>query len=276
LYDITNEYSTDVSYEDNTTLILGARCVDGVALVADTKITTIYDVGRRYSYGKKITGELEGILTGFSGHKGVFEVFAMTLRDYVKSTTETNREKFLAQYMTGLRKEPDFSPSLEQVKFQITRIQNDFYNRNKKHRYRVLMGVSGQHLDGKSMLYYFDTDGSCMPESEPVAIGHGSPYATYFLRLYWKSGQTTMNQFAQLGDFIIRYVSNDKIMLDDSVGLEKSNPYPQIIYIPDNVKTCGLDKNGKQRLDCSPKKTELIIFKSYSNNKLKTLQNRSF
>jgi 20S proteasome alpha/beta subunit len=276
LYEIINEYSTDTFYENNTTLILGARCIDGVVLVADTKITTIYDVGRRYNYGKKITGELQGILTGFSGHKGVFEVFAMKLRDYVSSTTLANREKYLAQRLIGLRKEPDFSPTIEQVRFQITQIQSDFYNKNKKHRYRVLMGVSGQHLDGKSILYYFDADGSCMPVIEPVAIGHGSPYATYFLKLYWDSKQTTMKQFAQLGDFIIRFVGDDKIRLDDSVGLDKKDPYPQIIYIPDDVTICGLDQNGKQRFEHIPTRSDLRAFKSYSKNKLKTLHGQPF
>lgn len=241
---------------------MGSRCIDGVALVADTKITTTFDVGRRYSYGKKISGEIYGILTAFSGHKGVFEVFAMKLRDYVKSTTKNNQEKFLSQHMIGLRKEPDFSPTFEQVKFQITQIQSELHSKNKNRKYRVLMGVSSNHLDGKSTLYYFDYDGSCMPVNEPVAIGHGAPYATYFLKLYWSPRQTTMKEFAQLCDFIIRFVSHDKINLDDSVGLDKKDPFPQIIYIPDDVTLCGLDENGKQRLDCSPTKSELRVFKS--------------
>jgi hypothetical protein len=85
-------------------LILGSRYSDGVVLAADTKFITKYDAGTRCRYGTKITGGLDGISAGFSGDRGVFEVFTMTLMDYVTST------------------HPDF----QHVKLRISQIQNEF------------------------------------------------------------------------------------------------------------------------------------------------------
>jgi len=34
-----------------------------------------------------------------------------------------------------------------------------------------------------------------------------------------------------LGDFLIRYVSDDQITLDNAVGLSRDKPYPQIVFI---------------------------------------------
>ena len=57
------------------TLILGAKCVDGVVLVGDRKFTVTDLYGTTYIYGDKILGELNGVLTGFSGDLGAFQVF---------------------------------------------------------------------------------------------------------------------------------------------------------------------------------------------------------
>ena len=61
------------------TYILGSRCKDGVVLVADTKITV--DDGARYDYDDKITGDIRGVLIGFSGNKEPFTEFGMRLRE---------------------------------------------------------------------------------------------------------------------------------------------------------------------------------------------------
>jgi 20S proteasome alpha/beta subunit len=83
------------------------------------------------------------------------------------------------------------------------------------------MGVASKYSSvHRSSSYYLESDGRCLSKSEPKAIGSGSPYAYYFLKRCWHENQTTMEQFAQLNDFIIRYVSNPELPLDDAVGLD--------------------------------------------------------
>ena len=62
------------------TFILGARCQDGIALVADTKFTVEAGSGNEFDW--KIAGELHGVLTGFSGAREPFEEFRIRLREY--------------------------------------------------------------------------------------------------------------------------------------------------------------------------------------------------
>ena len=64
---------------DSMTLILGDRCRDGVVLVRTKKLSSIGKRGIQYQYGDKITDELWGVLTGFSGDAGAFQIFAITL-----------------------------------------------------------------------------------------------------------------------------------------------------------------------------------------------------
>jgi 20S proteasome alpha/beta subunit len=55
------------------TYILGARCSDGVVLVADTKITI--DEGAKFAYGKKLFKISDAVVMGASGISGFFSSF---------------------------------------------------------------------------------------------------------------------------------------------------------------------------------------------------------
>ena len=83
-----------------------------------------------------------------------------------------------------------------------------------------------------------------------------------------------MKQFAQLSDFIIRYVSNDERPLDNSVGLNTQHSiyqYPQVFYIPDRPKDHCHIENGIQKVDCPVEDNELNKFRSNSNNMIRRL-----
>jgi 20S proteasome alpha/beta subunit len=239
------------------TLILGARCIDGVVLAADRKFTgtdTIGGIHTTYN-NSKITGELDGISTGFSGDVGTFQLFTISLRNHVNNTRD------------GL--------SFDATILRVSEIQRGFYDRYENYRYKVLMGVASKYSSvHRSSLYYFESDGRCLPKSEPKAIGSGSPYAYYFLKRYWHENQTTMTQFAQLSDFIIRYISHPELTLDDAVGLDNQDnqyQYPQIVYIPDNPDFCRTYNNGQPKVDCSPTTAQLIEFRRNSENMLNIL-----
>ena len=55
------------------TYILGSRCRDGVVMIADRKFTV--DYGSSYLHDNKLVHEVAGIVVGFSGSRGVFELF---------------------------------------------------------------------------------------------------------------------------------------------------------------------------------------------------------
>jgi 20S proteasome alpha/beta subunit len=194
------------------------------------------------------------------------------LKDYIKTTEEQQIKYILNNPLIGR----NIGPSFEQVKLKVSQLLNEFYTRNKEFKYNVLMGVSSKHSkSNKSLLYYFESDGRIFPQSEPKAIGTGSTYAYYFLKRYWQDNKTTMKQFTQLGDFIIRYVSHDERVLDNAVGLSNQNDqyqFPQIVYIPDKPdEYCPVDEDGNQRIDCSPTTDELNEFRQNSLKMLRTL-----
>jgi 20S proteasome alpha/beta subunit len=263
---ISNDYTPFDNEESEMTLLMGARCVDGVVLIGDRRLTQTLSSGTHYVYDDKITGEIDGILTGFAGDYGAFEVFRTKLKDYV----------------TTVRNDPDkknTGPSFDQFKLKVSEIQHEFYNKYQQHQYRVLMGVSSKYFTNKkSSLYLYESDGRCFPQNEtlPIAIGSGSPHVLYFLKRYWNPKKTTMKDFAQLADFLIRYVNNTRIALVESVGLNPDKPYPQIVFIPDKPAFCRPNNNGRPKLDCTPLQQELDQYKINSERKLKSFQDQDF
>lgn len=136
------------------------------------------------------------------------------------------------------------------------------------------MAISSQYFAHGGSSLYLEPDGRCSPITEPKAIGSGSSYASYFLGRYWHPNDTTMEQFVQLSDFIIRYVSDRELPLDNAVGLSDQNDqcqYPQIIYIPDNPNFWRVYNNDQPKIDCSPHLTHLNEFRSNSKNMINSL-----
>jgi 20S proteasome alpha/beta subunit len=266
----------DLTECENMTLILGARCCDGVVLAADRKLSIISSRGIQYQYGDKITGELRGVLTAFSGDAGAFQVFAMNMRNYVDTSRRERIEETFRQPFIPGRHFDEPNPSVDQIKIKVSQIQDDFIKKNDKYRCRILMGISSVYsADGVSSLFLFEPDGRCTPVIEPIAIGSGTPYALYFLKRYAIHNVIAMHQFAQLADFIIRYVSNSTYPLDNSVGLNDNNSqyqYPQIHYVPDKPNEhCQLDEMGNQRLDCLADVNALCEFRTNSTDMIQRL-----
>src|SRR3954451_4177583 len=247
------------------TLILGARCIDGVVIAADRKFIGMGIDGVHYSYDDKITGELNGMLTAFAGDIGTFELFAWTLKDYASNTTKLQSDA----------KQEARGPSFDQLMLKISETQSNFYHKYEKYRCKIFMGISSIYFTNKiSSLYYFEADGRCFPLTQAKAIGSGSPYASYFLKRYWRPNETTMEQFAQLSDFIIRYTSDPNLLLDNAVGLNDQDDkyrYPQLFYIPDKPDFCKIYNNDQPKTDCNPTVNRLIEFRRNSESTLKIL-----
>ena len=89
-YKDSSSLNTISSLDQEWHIFSVSRCTDGVVLIADTKITV--DGGARYEYEDKLTGEIRGVITGFSGDKEPFTEFRMRLRAH-----RTERESKFAK-----------------------------------------------------------------------------------------------------------------------------------------------------------------------------------
>jgi hypothetical protein len=91
-------------------------------------------------YDNKITGEIRGVLTAFSGDAGTFQVFASTLRDYVITSRNEQIKNLIGLCSANI------GPSFEQVKLRVSQLQSEFNKKYEKYPYKVLMGVSSQYF----------------------------------------------------------------------------------------------------------------------------------
>lgn len=191
------------------TYVLGARCSEGVVLIADTKMTVNGGVGAKF--GDKITGELTGVLTSFSGLRDQFEPFRSQLRELRRS---------LDKPIT-----PD--TVLKSIKDVLRSLYSQYGNRLNL---ELLVGISRADLGEKSLLYYFHDDGLYQHiDDDYKAIG-AEPYGEIYLKELWNP-EMNMDQTAELGYFIIRYI--EKFRLDLTVGTGGDRPHPQVRFIPD-------------------------------------------
>lgn len=219
------------------TFILGARASNGVVLLADTKFTI--DEGSDEVYDDKIIGEFYGILMGFAGVRRTFELFRAEIIDYVKDAQARNKiipmDKFLLKASA------------------ITHNLSTRYGQN----YDVLIGIRG----GASILKHMYADGGIEPVNQWKTIGSGSPFGKFYLKKYWHQSKT-MEDVAELGYFIIKYI--EEFGLDLSVGVGDNKSYPQIKFLPDGAS------------DREPTALEMQKFEKNARNKLEKIRNEPF
>ena len=97
----------------NMTFILGARCIDGVVLVADRKISN-FDEGLKFDYRDKLFAELSHIVFGSSGSTGIFELFRAKIRNHIRTQNVyvENIIPVLSNYVYKLNKKYEFCQEL--------------------------------------------------------------------------------------------------------------------------------------------------------------------
>lgn len=206
---IDNEYT--LIKPPNTprmTFILGARCKDGVVLIADKKVTTI-DGGLDFDFRNKLFGNLGHIIFGSSGSTDMFELFRAQVMSHVTRNNVSFRDILLV---------------LSENTFAL----NDRYKFRKELTFDVLVGM--QYKDKPSTLTYINAYGLTHEITGFHTIGSGGRYAKVLLRvqdLY--DNNMTMKEVAEIGYFIIKYI--EYFELDFSVGIDHTGP--QIWYIPD-------------------------------------------
>lgn len=205
---------------ENMTLIIGARCKDGVVLIGDKKVTE----GNTSIEQDKITILPFGVAVSGAGYTDFFDKFSIKLNNYVnqrgveidnlKKKGELSKDTMLYDVVD------DFITDCEGI---IVKLREDY--REVEPQLHLLMSLRNAN---KSELHFINIiDGVDSIRKTFMAIGSGSPYANFFLRELW-SQDLTMEEMAIIGTFIIDYVS--KKSLDEAVGKGV-----QIVKIPDLI-----------------------------------------
>jgi 20S proteasome alpha/beta subunit len=132
---------------------MGARCSDGVVLVADRKVT-IMDAGLHHDFVDKLFGVVRHVIFGSSGNTGMFELF----RRYA---TERIRDNIVLIDDIPLR--------LSEITFEL----NSRFNFRYETTFDVLVGI--QYPDRASSLTYISPRGETNTISQYMCIGSGAP-----------------------------------------------------------------------------------------------------
>jgi 20S proteasome alpha/beta subunit len=210
-------------FKKDMTYILGARCINGVVLVGDTKVTT--EDG--FAYSKKIAIPFGNVVMASSGIGGLYKEFQNRIIIAVK-LIEQQREK-TGYYITT---DEDFSVLVTRViRDMIREYGDDDYV--LKNNLRIICATRiGSPLNQYYPLAQLSTYhpyGFPEPVNKYEAIGHGKPYGELFLKNLYRK-EMTMKEGTKLGLFIIQFIKD--MHLDESVGYDDEF-LPQVVYIPD-------------------------------------------
>ena len=137
----------------------------------------------------------------------MFELFRTHIRDYVSTAHGVTKDKLLLE--------------ISQI------IYNIDCRYGRRYDFDALIGIKSPNA--RSILNYFHPDGRPEPVTKYKAIGTGSSYGLIYLKQNWHE-DLTMEQVAELGYFIIKYIEKFNLDLTVGVGINK----PQIWFIPDN------------------------------------------
>jgi 20S proteasome alpha/beta subunit len=210
------------------TYILGAKCVDGVALVGDTKVTI--DEGADFAYEKKIIRPLKILALGSSGMSGIFEDFQNRIKAKMRKFAKELDEGELTITHSG------------DISILITKTIREMHDDYKEHGYLIANNLEVISATAFPTIFYpssriipelnvFSGLGFPEPVNEKRAIGHGEPYGALFLKEMWNENMT-MRQATKLGIFIIKFIQD--MHLDNSVGYD-DRFLPQVVQMP-NIK----------------------------------------
>lgn len=229
------------------TCIIGGKCTDGVALVADRKI--IYGNGNVRSK-EKIFKDYHPYVIAASGETISFDNFrkealelAQNSRGMFNERAEFRPLQFDSSVFSGVAQLYSSSTTypvihhpryLEGLK-QIARKKKDDVKQNKD-RYRFDVLVASQTNEGLARLSYIDDNGALNDIFDPyIIIGSDSAamYGSVFIKSLYKQNIKT-NDFAKLAYFTIKYI--DRFKLDDTIGLEDGRP---VVFIIPNKGDVG-------------------------------------
>jgi 20S proteasome alpha/beta subunit len=199
------------------TFIFGARCEDGVVLIADRKFTI--DDGTDYVIAEKLEDlQDHKLVFGFAGDRGTFELFKVKMEEALKNEVKI---------------------CVNQLILTISEVLSSLNNRFRLPFEKVEVLVAIGEEEHYALLKYFAPDGKPIPITTAKVIGNGAPYGMFILKTRWR-GALTMKETAEMAYFVIRIIELDDLITSVGIG----NRTPQIWFMPD-----GLNKKAYQASD---------------------------
>jgi len=205
------------------TFILGAKCVDGVVMVGDTKV--IVGDGTNYSYAKKIVSPASTIVVGAAGASGLFDSFLSRMQSGVIEFTQT-------QAFAEKNNQITYRLTTERMKVlveSVIRSMHRTYGEDRHLIIRYLDVLMAIRIHPEPEIINFLGSGVPEPVNEIKVIGHGQPYGELFIKKLWNP-KMTMEQTAKLALFVIKMINENQI--DASVGYRDPDYLPQVYFLP--------------------------------------------
>ncbi len=210
------------------TFILGAKCVDGIVMVGDTKVTI--DGGADYAYAKKITSPFSTVVVGAAGASGLFSSFHSRMLTAVSEFLEM-------QKVAEQRKEQPQRLTTERIKNIVENVIRAMHRTYGEDRHLIISNLDvlmAIRIHPIPELVNFLGYGIPEPVNEIKVIGHGQPYGALFIKKLWKPTMT-MEQTAKLALFVIKLIGDRETPLDASVGYRYPDYLPQVYFLPNVI-----------------------------------------
>jgi 20S proteasome alpha/beta subunit len=217
------------------TVIIGAKCLDGITLIADRKLTRR---NGEVCFSNKIIGDIRHFLIGYTGDAEMFDIF----RRYTAGDVMIERDTETCYTLENL---------LLKVSDSIKR-----FNELRCTPFKVLMA---NHKWDASVLYHIDVDGTWKEIGDYKAIGSGATIADRFC-----AGLDYNN--IKIKDFVRRaYLAiefMDQYCPALGVGVEPGG-VPNIKYLYYDQES---DKEAAKDVP-----QDIKEYKEYTNNKLEKI-----
>ncbi len=216
------------------TLIIGARCKDGVVLVGDRKVT-----GSLKQYTNKIRklAQADWIIFSAAGMEALFKEFLEEVeKEYLHTLSVRDAQRIAApdipvrQFTLN-----NFKNICTETAKHLKTVYSELGNDTPFYLQLQVLFVAYELVGTKRVasLFYMDM-GDCFPypqeEGRIVEIGQPN-LGKVFLKSY-ENGDFTMKEIARLGSFLIKCVEKEKLAFQDSVGVGKEQP--QVWFYPDS------------------------------------------
>lgn len=171
------------------TVVIGARCSDGIALITDAKLTKIVGASTlKRKYGRKLFGDLAHLLFGYAGSEEVFDFF----RKYIIGDIELNRDTSECYTIDNI---------ITKIARVVEVINRRLGNSLIGDQFAI---VIAQHRGENSKLYYINKRGK-IKDLEYKIIGSGATTANDFCRKPYRE-KTSMKQFTKTAFCSIMYL----------------------------------------------------------------------
>jgi 20S proteasome alpha/beta subunit len=186
----------------SSTLIVAAKCKNGVVMVADRRTMR----GTEYKEEKKIY-EFYKVIIAFAGLTGLKDKFLEIVEGVLSATRVVN----LGEAIVGVE--------------DTMALISDRYEKRLGGEARIVALLAGlEHLtSGEAKLYHVFGNGYA-EEVDFLCIGHGAPYATSLAQGLYRS-DLSMERMAEIGIFLSCWVEK----VDSSVG-----GIPDVVFVENN------------------------------------------